>query len=352
MSKQIIIVLILALLASAGGWLLLNNQSLPKTEVGQLFGDIEDYVTNIDEITIENSEGLVVKAKRMASIGGGRSGQTFPIQASEVEPQRWFIMDVAGSQQEFAADQKKLSLLMGALVNAKLVEPKTSQVNKYERLGLRSIEDADSQAIKVSVSAKSNKWQVLVGNEASSGSGFYVRKPKEKQTWLSDQKFDIDEVQSAWLNQVLFDFSASNIRTIKRLDEEQWTIEKTDDSANEFHLVDRQDSPLKYDTVLEAYVDSLATLSFDELNEMDDAFWSTLRAVVELEFELFAGDKYQLSVAENDEKHYVKITSIVDEDFWLQWLFEVSPYTKAQLNKFHGDFLVEEVEEVSVPISN
>jgi hypothetical protein len=190
-------------------------------------------------------------------------------------------------------------------------------------------------------------WQVLIGNEASSGSGFYIRKPQEKQTWLSDQKFDIGETENAWLNQMLFDFSMSNIQTVKRLDEEQWTIEKTEASANEFHLVDRQDQPLKYDSVLESYAESLAMLNFDKLMAMDESFWSSLKIMIELEFELFSGDKYQLSLAENTDGSYIKITSSVENDFWTQWLFAVTSYTKTQLNKFHGDFLIDEQKPVS-----
>lgn len=350
MIKQIVIVLILALLASAGGWLLFDNQSQPLPEARSLFVDIDSHVANINEILIENSEGVIVKAKRMASDVDGRSGQRFPIQASELESQRWFVVDAAESQLEFAADQNKLGTLVNALVKAKLIEPKTSLPNKHERLGLRSIEQADSQAIKVSIKSSSKEWQVLIGNEASSGAGFYVRKLKDNQTWLSDQIFDIDEAQSAWLNPLLFAFSVDNIRALRRLGEEQWTMEKTDDSANDFLLVDREDSELKYAEVLNTFAQSIATLSFDGLKSMDEVFWETQEILVELELETFSGDKYQLSLVKGDDEHYLKVTSTVDADFWSQWLFNVSNYTETQLNKSHRDFLVDDdipVDEVA-----
>ena len=344
MSKQIFVVLILALLASVGGWLLLNNQVRDQQTTGVLFDDIGNYATDIDEVLVENNEGVVMKAKRMASISNGRSGQTFPIDASEMESQRRFIDSAAGTEKEFAADQRKLAELVSALVKTKLVEPKTSQPAKYERLGLQSLDATNSQAIKVSIKSANKVWQVLVGREATAGSGFYIRKPNEQQTWLSDQKFDTDETQDAWLNRTLFDFSVDNIRAVRRSDEEQWTIEKTSDNTNnEFKLVDREDSTLKYDSVLTTYAESIATLSFQRLSAMDEVFWESLQTTVAIEVETFAGDKYQLFLAENDDGQYLKITSTIDTTFWQQWLFQVSNYTKTQLNKFHDDFLADNV---------
>ncbi|TDF39563.1 DUF4340 domain-containing protein [Alteromonadaceae bacterium M269] len=349
MNKQIIVLVVFTVAAVSGSWFLLKSEELAIPKSNVLFEDIKGHAQAIDKIILRNNLGNIITAEQMHMEG---NGSHFPIDVAEVKTQRWYVTNVNDSGKGYPADQVKLSELLGALVKAELVEAKTKQVSKYERLGLKGIEEGDSQAVEVSVYAGSRQWNVLIGKDASNGKGTYVRKPVEQQTWLSDQKFDIGESQGDWLNHTLFSFSADNVRSIQRTDEEQWKIEKVDAGEADFQLVDRQDSELKYDSVLETLAKDISSIEFDKLHVMDDELWDSLSALVSLELETFVGDRYSLALAEGNDKIFLQITSDTSSDFWASWLFEVSSYTKTQLSKRLTDFIINQNESLNASEGN
>lgn len=321
MNKQFGILLLVTILAVGGGvWLTFNSQTKGTVEE-KLFAPGMSQADKITQITLKNSQknllqASLVEAKWMAS-----------------------LPDVYGS---YPIDKSKLADFLQQLVQAKLVEAKTTKLHNYHHLGVESIDNVDSLATLVSITmANSTKqWQVLVGTKANMGDGSYIRLPTSSQSWLIDRVIDVPNDEYEWLQRPLLPFKSSDISSISRSDSKLWTITKTE--AEEFVLGTLpKNRSLRYPGVVNAYVDSLVNLDFEQVLPLDSEHWKQAKVSANLSVELSQNKSLQVQIANLENDYYLQFNSQTADGYYLDWTYKISTFSAQQLLKSKEDFLAD-----------
>ena len=271
--------------------------------------------------------GLADGAASLAQIKIEASGNKLIVD-SKKQQDKW-VIDNLGA---YTADTAQLASLINALKDAHKVEAKTAKPALFHHLGLRDISDPQSQAVLVSLSGGGKTYQLLVGNNAKSGKGQYVRLMGDNQTWLIDQQITKPEKAEDWINTKLFDFTLADVQSVSLSGKHSYVLTKADKTAQAFELGSiPQTHKLKYDSILDALPRSIATLSFEQLMPVAD--WQTSIAADSqtLDVQLFDETQVKLILASVADKYYAHIKG--DNALWNNWVYEISEYSYNQLVK-------------------
>ncbi|MDH4047526.1 MAG: DUF4340 domain-containing protein [Gammaproteobacteria bacterium] len=144
------------------------------------------------------------------------------------EGERWSVREKNG----FAANVGKLREVLLALADARRLEQKTANPERFSQLGLEGPDGGSGTLLKIG--GENLQYDLIVGNVAQSKNR-YVRLADENQTWLIDQNPDLPDGASGWLSTDLLDIDAARIQSvsIRHEDGETIRLEKaSQDDAN------------------------------------------------------------------------------------------------------------------------
>lgn len=318
MNKQLAVLTVIVLIAVGGGVWLFQQSDTDELATQLLFADMHSKGSDIDKILIENSQGVV-------------------FQAAKVDD-NW-LAQVGYSEQAYPADYTKLASLVSTLSQGKLIEAKTNNKQKHDRLGLQSIQVEDSLARLVKISAGGKSWQVLIGNSVPIGDGRYVRLPKQSQTWRMDKNVELPVDQYTWLRHPILPFAVTDIQSVSRIYEGDWQL-LLDDSSQTFNLAEmEQGQALQYQGILTGYVSSLVQLDYQEVFEPQPSFVESLQVIAKFEVRTQAQDYFTVILSQLEQNYYLHIESATNDQYWQQWYYQISSFSASQLNKKRADFL-------------
>lgn len=129
--------------------------------------------------------------------------------------ERWGVAEREG----YAVDTGRLGELLEELAAARVLEPKTSKPELFERLGLSDIEKPDSKAVLVELWAGGEKplFRVLVGNAAEGRKGRYVRLADGTETWLVDRSPQAFADPADWIERTLLGLPFEQVARVTRV---------------------------------------------------------------------------------------------------------------------------------------
>ena len=100
-------------------------------------------------------------------------------------------------------------------------EPKTSDPERYSRLGLDNPAQKESASIRFTLEAGENEAvaDFVIGNREPSNidlslSEFYLREPDEAQSWLVEGKLSVSRDSVEWLDRVVLQIDAARVRAV------------------------------------------------------------------------------------------------------------------------------------------
>ena len=293
------------------------------------------------------------QAGQLSRIKVETAGNTLVVE-SHLNDGTWLIDNLGN----YTADTQKLSGLINSLKDAKKVEPKTAKPNLFHHLGLRDINDSESNATQVTLEVAGKSYRLLVGDSAKNGAGQYVRMAGDNQTWLIDKAIAKPDSAKDWVNSKLFDFALEDVKSVNLTGKYSYGLTKADKAQTSFTLDSVSDThQLKYDSIVDGLPRSLAGLTFDNLVKLSEV--PELIEVQTLTVTLFdndstidvlvgktqSADSTEEGAEQSNSKYYAKLTG--SNSLWQQWAYEISEYNYNQLVKDKMDFLdaKESVEE-------
>ena len=225
-------------------FLVLNQGGNGKIANAPLFPDLKSQVNEVRTLHIRNgSESITVE----------KAGES------------WALRERSG----YAADVGTLRELLLALADAKVVENKTSNPDKYHLIGVNDPADEDSEAFEISIIGDGIEYVVILGKTAQT-SYRYARVGGQAQSLLIDQNPDIPAEPGGWLARELVDISADRVQriSITHADGEEIVLEKTAEDADGFDVLDIPDGrELSYAGVANGIADTLVELSLDDVRQ-------------------------------------------------------------------------------------
>lgn len=148
-----------------------------------------------------------------AEIDVKSNGAAFTIKKSG---ETWGIVE----KDNYPVDFDKVKAALVKLAELRLLESKTSDPSRYERLQLNDVSDKDAKSKDVTV--KDAKGQTLasgvIGRRNSNlfgatESGTYIRRANEPQAWLAEGDVDIGATPNDWLQRRIVEIPSERVKS-------------------------------------------------------------------------------------------------------------------------------------------
>jgi hypothetical protein len=182
---------VVAVLAAIGA-MLLERSSTPDTAVsdgGLLYPGLKSILNDVERLELSgpDAEEKVILERR--------------------EP-GWVVVPKSG----YPADSGKIRRLLLRLAEARTVEVKTANPELYSRLGVA--DSGDGAGTLLIVGPPANVSLIVGARDAAGGSGTYVRRQGEEQSYLIDADLEVKGTETDWLYRELFDVDAGDISKV------------------------------------------------------------------------------------------------------------------------------------------
>lgn len=218
---------------------------------------------------------------------------------------------VIAERNNYPANVGALRELLISLADAKIVESKTSNPEKYHLLGVNDPADEDSTAIELIIRGEDFEHSVILGKTAQR-SYRYARLADIEQSVLIDKNPDVADDVGGWLVQDLLDIAASRVRsvTVRHADGERIEILKESADDQNFSVANVPDGrELSYATVANGIAGALGGL---QLEDVRAATTDTQPAAVTM-FETFDGLTLSVSSYGDAEESWIAISARAEE---------------------------------------
>jgi len=188
--------------------------------------------------------------------------------------EQWVVVERGG----YAGRADEVGRLLVGLAEAKRLEPKTKDPEKYEKLGLAGFAAEDSPTVRLTVEDEGGAVlaDVLVGDRKKHGAseGWYVKEPDEAQTFSVDGKLRSPRRTSEWLDAELFDVARERIQevSIEPLEGQPVHLVRPDPEASSFQLANAPEGRKpKSERSGASFLGSLAALRLSDVRPAAEA---------------------------------------------------------------------------------
>jgi len=220
----------------------------------------------------------------------------------------WTLAEKGG----YAVDSGKLRDLLLKLADAKLVEQKTSNKDKYAALGVQDVSDATAKGVQVELQGLAQPLDVIVG-DANPRGGSYVRRAGDAQSWLTAAAISIDKDATSWLRKDIATMPATRIAnvTLTHADGSVVKIAKSAEGDANFTLVDVPKGREAGDAfTINGIAGTLDGLRFDDVLPAKDA--APEANALKARFETFDGIAVDVTAWEKDGKDRAVLVASLD----------------------------------------
>jgi hypothetical protein len=319
--------LIAALVVVMGAVLLfMNSTDRSRTENGGdlLLPELKGHINEINRISVSGTDD----AGSISILNDGS---------------QWVVLEKGN----FPADVGKVREILLELADARAIEQKTSNPERYEQLG---VHDAGTTLL---VEGDGFSYGVIVGNSAQSNYR-YARLTDQEQSWLIDKNPDLPSNAGGWLRSDIIDIDASRVRSvsISQTSGEQIHLSKAA-AEDTNYAVDNipEGRELSYPTVANGIGGALNDLELDDVQQGTPADEAVITVV-----ETFDGLTITVQSESTDEATWIALSADADGEASEEaaainavvsgWMYKVPDYKANLLVRNWDDILkAEETED-------
>ncbi len=265
------------ILFSAGAWYANNSRASGGGSAGA--GDfavpaLQERINDVASVVVETKDGKATLERVDA---------------------QWTLAEKGG----YPAKEAKVREVLMALRGAEIVEQKTSDPEKFSKLGLDEPNGGDSKGKRITIqdAAGADIASVLIGDRRPSKAGFSPGRTRSKgQTYihttegapalLVDQEFTLDARTGTWLDQQIVNVPATRIRAVRIAHPggEQLELYRKDMAEADFEILNVPEGmEPKSPSATRTFMSTLTGLRFDDVKKADAFDW-TGEEVVTTEF--------------------------------------------------------------------
>ncbi|RKZ88239.1 MAG: hypothetical protein DRR19_12760 [Candidatus Parabeggiatoa sp. nov. 1] len=291
---------ILAIITSAVvvAAVLLTQPQTATTKKGNFFPDLQSVLNDVTEISVSRKDETVTLIRS--------DGQ-------------WLLKEKHSYPVEL---DKVYKLLLGA-ADLTILEAKTSKPALYSKIGVEDVseEGAKSTLLTFKKTEGETVASLIVGHDRtakidSTRQEIYVRKPDEKQTWLTLGQLPIEKDLADWLDPEIVNIDSDNIRqvSITHPDGEHFLILKNTPKDEDYQMADLpKNAKVKSAYVLNQITATLNRLNLDDVAVASDFVFddNTSNSAV---FTTFDGLEVAMTTMEKEGKHYAKFAAAFNPD--------------------------------------
>lgn len=225
-----------------------------------------------NEQLMPDLQGYAAQVARVVITQGGK---TITVEKSD---DQWLVKDQGG----YPASADKVRALLSALVDAKLLEPKT---RLPDRFGLLEVDDAagknsNARLVKLEDTSGTVLAEVIAGKQrahagpsgAGGSSGTYVRRPGEDQTWLASTNIAGGAALKDWTNPRVFELQTEKVSqlTVEVEGEPPYEIKRGADGGHQLEPVPAG-KKIKYVNMVDNIIEAASFLDFESVRKASGA---------------------------------------------------------------------------------
>lgn len=224
---------------------------------------LEDRVNDLERLTVTGAGGQVIATLVRSTEG-------------------WGVQELS----DYPVQLETLREVLGDLAQAEIMEPKTNNPAYYDRLGVGPVANADAGGLRLDLATDDGaEWAVIVGDEAPTRKGHYLRLADAEQSVLARFEANIPTDAVGWVDSKVVDLMSAEVAEVQVThgDGEVITASKTSADDTDFTL---EELPEGRELISAWSVNSLgsalSTLDFEAVRPADEFEWqdaSQLRAV-------------------------------------------------------------------------
>lgn len=155
------------------------------------FPELRDHINEIKWLTI---------------VGAGNTS----LVTVERADQGWVLRERSG----YPADLGQVRPLLLRLAEVRLREKKTANEQRYAELGVEDISQPDAQGLLLKVGGLAQPVQVIIGKASARGDGTFIRRPDDRQSWLTESTLSLVKEPAVWLERNLADIAPGRIKEV------------------------------------------------------------------------------------------------------------------------------------------
>lgn len=296
MNQKTLLGLALAALVALIAAIVLNRANMPRSESGSdaaswLVPALRDHVNDVSKVVVSGAG-----SKTLATLERGKTG--------------WTLAEKGG----YAVDTGKLREFLLTLGDAKLVEQKTSNPEKYATLGVEDVSSKAAKGLQVELDGLANPVKLIVGTTNPRG-GTFVRLVGNAQSWLASGTVNVEKTAADWLKKDLVDIAADRIASvaITHPDGKTVRISKEGQGDANFKLADIPNGrEIGSEFTVDGLASTLAALRFDDVLPAKDA--APTATALKAQFATFDGVIIHLVAWEIDGKDEAQFTASLDAE--------------------------------------
>ena len=256
--------------------------SLKKGEL--IFKNIKKELNDIKEINIDNN-------KKKISI----------IKDQDI----WYMSTKSGYKVKNEIVRKNLIQIS----ELRFFEKKTQDESLYSRLNLDYPNDEDSESKYISIIDNDKKVLVefILGKKKENG--VYIKKIKDKETWLTLGTLDMSSAEEDWLETKILNIDYKDVKkvSINHLNKKNESLSLTKDDKNENFLIDKltKEQIPKSDLIANFIGYLFTNLTFEDVIEREGNVDN--KVIIKINFKLFDGVNIFASIYNKDKDKWINI---------------------------------------------
>lgn len=316
MNKQSLLALILLTLIGVGGYYISNqNDSINRSaQIGEvLMAEVLPHANSINKIVITGAGNHTI-------VTLNKHGSSWKIHERD----------------DYKANISQIRRLVVSLLEASIVEEKTSNPELYTRLGVEDISLDDAQGAQVTLHYGEQSVSLIVGKPGPQlNKNRYVRKTNEITSWLVDRKIDVKHDLTYWLEKDLFSVEPHEIVKVTIIAEKSSPMiivhqhdENDSEDSSHFKVTNLTDSnAYVVDAELQQITNALS--SFQLLDVAEEKLVADRPVSLNIQYQLSDGTIVALQAYDLDGEHYASINVNGPADF----VSSIKPRTKGRVFK-------------------
>ena len=263
--------------------------------------------------------GLTENQSEIGSISVKTAKETL---TAKNENGKWSIVE----RSNYPGSDAKMEKVMLGLAELRYSEPKTKMKDRYKRLQVEDVTAKNAQSKRLTVKDKNGKVlaDLIVGRQnravsGPTGTGIYIRKPGDVQSWLAIGVLNVPTAPKDWIDPKIMDVAKDRIRkgVIVHPNGKKFIIEKKQPIEKKFTLVDLpKGRTIKYDSDIQNVGEGLEDFEVDDVRKADKITFPKDK-IVKTEYRTFDGlvvDILSYEGTTEAEGFWAEFKASVDED--------------------------------------
>ncbi len=296
-NSKVLLGLGVAAAVSLGAALWLSTSSRPSSESPEsqsfALADLHDHVNDVKGIGI-----VVAENKPAVTLVNGDKG--------------WVIQEKAG----YPANTGKLRELLLKLADARLLEAKTANEQRYAELAVEDIKSKDAKGVLIKLDGLSKPASLIVGNTSNHGDSTFVRRPDDKQSWLASGLINVERDPVQWLDTALLDIAADRIGEIilTKPGNKSVRLFKQQAGDSNFQVADLPTGRQAADAaVINGLASTLAGLTLQDVASAQSLPAPDDSQLLKARYRRFDGVAIDVAAWTKEDKYYARFSAALDQ---------------------------------------